>query len=142
MKVRGRWAQSKDLNQSSMPARGIKTVCNLVCKSCYRDYKIESGYSKNLASNYARQHNNEFYRETYVSSRSKRCPQCKQSMAVADFFRKVHSADGFASCCKVCDTRKTGQSRIKKRYGLTLADYAIASFPINTESAPFAPKPL
>ena len=122
MKVCRRCGQRKDLSEFYAGKR-YKDGLQPWCKSCYRVYKIESGYSKNLARSYAHQHNDEYYREAYADPKPKRCPECKQYKSIAGFYRKVHSADGFASYCKVCDTRKTGQSRIKKRYGLTPTEY-------------------
>lgn len=122
MKACGRCGDNKDLSEFYAGKR-YKDGLQPWCKDCYRIYRVETGYSKNLARSYACKHTDEFYREAYASSRSKRCPECKQSKSLVDFYRKVHSADGFASYCKSCDTRKTGRSRIKKIYGLTSAEY-------------------
>ena len=76
--------ESKDLPEFYAGER-YKDGLQPWCKSCYHDYKIESGYSKNLARSYARQPNDGYYREAYANPRPKRCPQCKQSKIVADF---------------------------------------------------------
>ena len=105
MKVCGRCGYSKGLSEFYAGKR-YKDGLQPWCRSCYRVYKIESGYSKNLARSYASKHTDEFYREAYANPRSKRCPECKESKGIAAFYREVHSADGFASYCKACDTRK------------------------------------
>jgi hypothetical protein len=126
MRVCGRCADSKDLSEFYAGKR-YRDGVQPWCKDCYRVYRVETGYSKNLAKSYAREHTDESFREAYVSSRSKRCPECKQSKSLVDcyrkYYRKVHCPDGFASYGKSCDTRKTGRSRIKKSRGLTSAEY-------------------
>jgi len=65
---------------------------------------------------------------------SKACPCCLQTKPLAEFYRSVIHRKGVRSCCKVCDKecskkhRKTRRgkpraSHLKRRYGITEADY-------------------
>ncbi|MFD8809503.1 endonuclease VII domain-containing protein [Streptomyces sp. NPDC059597] len=52
----------------------------------------------------------------------KRCPQCTVVKPHSDWERNKSSSDGWSSYCRSCRARRNEESRLKRQYGLTLAE--------------------
>jgi hypothetical protein len=82
---------------------------------------------------YCRQCSAEYYRQrreakgkqvrekVSVPPGHKRCPQCEQVKAHAEWERNKSSSDGWASYCRPCRAERNRISYFKRKYGLTEA---------------------
>jgi hypothetical protein len=93
------------------------------CKACYRGYRAESGYTRNLAKVRRERHDSSYFQKVYSEPWSKRRPECKQTKSTENSHRSASSPDGFARYCKFCGTSRTGRGRIKKKYGIAPDEY-------------------
>ncbi|MEV7885418.1 endonuclease VII domain-containing protein [Streptomyces sp. NPDC002817] len=58
-----------------------------------------------------------------VSEGYKHCQGCGLSKPHSDWHRKASATDGFASRCKACRAERGRQDHLKRRYGMTEAEY-------------------
>ena len=93
------------------------------CKTCYAAYRRERGDGKRLQELYKKKHDDAFYHLAYSESRSKLCPECRQTKSVKKFYKKRSARDEFASYCGLCDIRRTGRSARKRKYAIAAVEY-------------------
>ncbi|MET8686491.1 endonuclease VII domain-containing protein [Streptomyces sp. NPDC004732] len=82
------------------------------CRECAAEYYKERQEAKGRA---VRQ-------KVPVPPGHKRCPQCEQIKAHADWERNPTGPDGYASYCKVCRAERNQRSYFKRKYGITMEE--------------------
>ncbi len=118
----GRCKKCKDRSDFSRSGRS-KDGLQPWCRACYAAYQRDAGHSKRLQEAYKRRHDDAFYQLAYSEMRLKFCAGCGQTKSVEKFYKRRSRPDGFATYCRTCDIQKTGRSRIKRKYGLAVAEY-------------------